>query len=217
MIRVLVADDHAVVRQGLRYMLERQPDMAVAGEAPDGEAAVRLAVALRPDVVLLDLVMPVRGGVEVVREIARRCPATAVVVLSSFHEDEQVAGAVQAGALGYVLKDAEPEALLEAVRAAARGESVLRPPIAGQLIGLLRGTRPHAEPLTPRELEVLAGIACGQTNREIAGALHLGEETVKTHVSRLLAKLGVADRTGAAVYAVRHGLLAPDAGPRSER
>jgi DNA-binding NarL/FixJ family response regulator len=217
MIRVLLVDDHAVVRQGLRYMLQQQPDMAVAGEAPDGEAAVRLAVALRPDVVLLDLVMPVRGGVEAVRDIARRCPTARVVVLSSFHEDDQVVGAIRAGALGYVLKDAEPEALLEAVRAAARGESVLRPPIAGQLLGRVRRGQAAPEPLTPRELEVLAGIAGGQTNREIAGVLHLGEETVKTHVSRLLGKLGVPDRTRAAVYAVRHGLLPADAGPRSER
>jgi NarL family two-component system response regulator LiaR len=213
MIRVLVADDHAVVRQGLRYMLQQQPDIEIAGEAPDGESALRLAMALRPDVILLDLVMPVRSGMEVAVEISRRCPGVKVVVLSSFHEDDQVAGAIRAGALSYLLKDAEPEELLEAVRAAARGESILRPPIAAQVLGRVRRGEPGREPLTPRELDVLARVARGETNREIAGALCLGEETVKTHVSRLLAKLGVADRTQAAVYAVRHGLLPSDAGP----
>lgn len=206
MIKVLVADDHAVVRQGLRYMLEQQPDMEIVGEAGDGAEAVRLATELQPDVVLLDLLMPVKGGLEAVRELARRAPASRVVVLTSFHEDEQVIGSLRAGALSYLLKDSEPEELLLAVRSAAEGRSVLHPRIASRVVQGLRGEGP-SDRLTPRELDVLARVARGQSNREIAAGLHVSEETIKSHVSNVLSKLHVSDRTQAAVYALRVGLV----------
>jgi NarL family two-component system response regulator LiaR len=205
-IRVLIADDHAVVRQGLRYMLEQQPDVEIVGEAGDGEAASRLAAELRPDVVLLDLLMPARGALETLHDIRRRAPPARVVILTSFHEDDQVIGTLRAGAVSYLLKDSEPEELLRAIRAAARGESVLHPQVASQVVGGLRDES-RADRLTPRELDVLARIARGQSNRAIATGLHLSEETVKTHVSNLLSKLHATDRTQAAVRALRSGLL----------
>jgi NarL family two-component system response regulator LiaR len=205
-IRILIADDHAVVRQGLRYMLEQQPDVEIVGEAGDGEAATTLAAELRPDVVLLDLVMPARGALETLRDIRRRAPSARVVVLTSFHEDDQVIGALRAGALSYVLKESEPEELLSAIRRAARGETVLDPRIAAQVVDGLRG-KESPDRLTPRELDVLARIARGQSNRQIASGLRVSEETVKTHVSNLLSKLHVADRTEAAIRALRSGLV----------
>jgi NarL family two-component system response regulator LiaR len=210
-IRVLIADDHGVVRQGLRYLLEKQPDLEVVGEAGDGAEAVRLAEELRPDVVLLDLLMPVMDGVEALAEIGR-LPEVRVVVLSSSHEDAQILPAIRAGALSYLLKDIAPQKVVAAVRAAARGESVLSPQVTSRVLGeMRRRTRAPAQlgpvALTPREQEVLARVARGQSNRRIAAALHVSEETVKTHVSHVLAKLEVGDRTAAAVYAVQHGLI----------
>jgi NarL family two-component system response regulator LiaR len=192
----------------VRSLLE-QAGMEVAAEAADGDAAVRLAGELRPDVVLLDLVLPGEDGAEVMRRVRRVAPGAALVVLTSYHGDELVARTIRAGALSYLLKDSEPDELVRAVRAAARGESVLHPHVAARVVGALRGER-LAEGLTARELEVLTRVARGQTNREIAAGLHVSEQTVKTHVSSVLAKLRLADRTQAAVYALRRRLVPLD-------
>ena len=215
MIRVLVVDDHSVVRLGLRSLLGRQPDLEVVGEAGDGREAARLAAALRPDVVLLDLLMPDVGGVEALAAIRTGSPESRVVVLSSSHDDRQVLPALRAGALSYLLKDVEPEEVVAAVRAAARGESVLSPHVTSRVLGELRGDprpAPQSGPdaLTPRELEVLERVARGHSNRRIAAALHISDETVKTHVSHVIAKLRVPDRTAAAVHALRSGLIQLD-------
>lgn len=213
MIRLLIADDHPIVRQGVQFMLEQHRDLEVVGEAEDGAAAVQLAEELKPDVVLLDLVMPGQDGVETIRELRRRARATRVVVLTSYHGDELIYGAVRAGALSYLLKDMDPRELVQAVRAAARGESVLHPRVAARVLSGLRGDE-LTEGLTRRELEVLTRLARGNANREIAAELHISEETVKTHVSNLLAKLHVESRTQAALYALRRNLVLPDeAGP----
>ena len=187
-IRVLLVDDHEVVREGLRSFLSLQDGLEVAGEAADGEQAVREAERLRPDVILMDLVMPRLDGVGAMRELRRRLPASRVIVLTSFADDERLMPAIQAGAAGYLLKNVAPQELARAVRAAHAGEA---PP----------------ERLTPREREVLALLGRGLSNKRIARELGVAEKTVKTHVSHLLAKLGVADRTEAAVYAVRAGLV----------
>lgn len=209
MIRLLIADDHPIVRQGVQFMLEQHRDLEVVGEAKDGAAAVQLAEELKPDVVLLDLVMPGQDGVETIRELRRRARATRVVVLTSYHGDELIYGAVRAGALSYLLKDMDPRELVQAVRAAARGESVLHPRVAARVLSGLRGDE-LTEGLTRRELEVLTRLARGNANREIAAELHISEETVKTHVSNLLAKLHVESRTQAALYALRRNLVLPD-------
>jgi two-component system, NarL family, response regulator LiaR len=207
-IRVLIVDDHAVVREGLRTFLELQDEIAVAGEASDGEEAVRQAEALKPDVVLMDLVMPRLDGVGAMRELRRRLPATRVIVLTSFAEDERLLPAIQAGAAGYLLKNVAPSELARAVRAAHAGEALLDPLIAARLVNAI--AQPPGEPapdrLTAREQEVLALIARGYANKRIALELGIAEKTVKTHVGHVLAKLGVADRTAAAVHAVRMGL-----------
>jgi NarL family two-component system response regulator LiaR len=207
-IRVLIVDDHAVVREGLRTFLELQDGIAVAGEAPDGEEAVRQAEALKPDVVLMDLVMPRLDGVGAMRELRRRLPATRVIVLTSFAEDERLLPAIQAGAAGYLLKNVAPSELARAIRAAHAGEALLDPVIAARLVDAI--AQPPGEPaherLTAREQEVLALIARGYANKRIALELGIAEKTVKTHVGHVLAKLGVADRTQAAVHAVRMGL-----------
>jgi NarL family two-component system response regulator LiaR len=212
-IRVLIVDDHAVVREGLRTFLSLQDDMDVVGEAGDGETAVRQAERLRPDVVLMDLVMPRLDGVGAMRELRRRVPGGRVIVLTSFAEDERLMPAIQAGAAGYLLKNVEPQELARAVRAAHAGEALLDPSVAARLVDAIAHASPDddAERLTPREREVLALIARGLSNKRIARELSVSEKTVKTHVGHLLGKLGVADRTQAAVYAVRHGL----AGDRS--
>jgi DNA-binding NarL/FixJ family response regulator len=197
-ISVLIVDDHPVVRQGLRALLEVQDDMTVAGEAGDGPGAISLAESLRPDIVLLDLKLPGMDGVAVLRPL--RAAGLRVLVLTSATEPSAAAAAVRAGAAGVVYKDIDPAALVRAIRSVHDGNMLLAPEAVGSLV---RGSR--ADTLTAREREVLAGIADGKSNREIARLLHVSEKTVKAHVSAVLAKLGVQDRTQAAVYAVRHG------------
>jgi two-component system, NarL family, response regulator LiaR len=208
MIEVLVVDDHAVVREGLRTFLELQEGIAVVGEAADGEEAVRQAEALRPDVIVMDLVMPRLDGVGAMRELRRRLPSARVIVLTSFVEDERLLPAIQAGAAGYLLKNVAPAELARAVRAAHAGEALIDPVVAARLVDAI--AQPPGEPaperLTAREQEVLALIARGFSNKRIARELGIAEKTVKTHVGHVLAKLGVADRTQAAVHAVRAGL-----------
>lgn len=206
-IRVLVADDHGVVREGLRTFLRLQPGIEVVGEAADGLEAVHAAERLEPDVVLMDLVMPKLDGVEAMRRIRERLPAARVIVLTSFAEDDKLLPAVRAGAAGYLLKTAEPQELVRAIRAAHAGGAVLDPPAAGRLLEALAAEPERQAPLTPREHEVLALVAQGFPNKRIARELGVSEKTVKAHVGRILAKLGVADRTQAALYAVREGLL----------
>ena len=226
-IRVLIVDDHAVVRQGLRTFLELQDDPAglaieVVGEAADGAQAVEQARRLQPDVVLLDLVMPVLGGIEAIPRIIEGSPRSRVIILTSFGEEDKLLPAIRAGAQGYLLKDIPPNELVQAVRAAYLGKVQLHPDIARTLMAAV-ATREPAPPaatsqapappddLTEREFEVLNLIAAGLNNRQIADKLVISEKTVKTHVSSILGKLHVEDRTQAAVYALRHG-LAPDAG-----
>jgi DNA-binding NarL/FixJ family response regulator len=212
-IRVLLVDDHAVVREGLRTFLELQEGVEVVGEAGDGEEALLRAEEERPDVVLMDLVMPRLDGVGAMRELRRRLPATRVIVLTSFADDEQLLPAIQAGAAGYLLKNVQPQELARAVRAAHAGHALLDPAVAARLVEAIAqpAGAPPRERLTPREGEVLELIARGLPNKRIARELGVSEKTVKTHVGHVLAKLGVTDRTQAALYAVRSGL----AGPRS--
>jgi NarL family two-component system response regulator LiaR len=209
-VTVLIADDHAVVREGVRAFLETQSDLAVVGAAASGEEAVELASALVPDVVLMDLLMPGIGGVEAIRRIKRSSPRTRVVVLTSYHGDEHVFPALRAGALSYVLKDVGPTELAEAVRQAVRGEPVLSPPVASRVIRELTGRASDLNPfseLSDREVEVLRLIAEGLANAEIAERLVISEKTVKGHVSNILDKLHLADRTQAAVFAWREGFV----------
>jgi two-component system, NarL family, response regulator LiaR len=207
-IRVLVVDDHAVVREGLRTFLSLQDGIEVAGEAADGAAAIREAERLRPDVILMDLVMPAVDGVAAMRELRRRLPGCRVIVLTSYAEDDRLLPAIQAGAAGYLLKAAEPREIARAVRAAHAGDALLDPSVAARLVEAIAqpaGAAP-APRLTPREREVLALIGRGMANKRIALELGVSEKTVKTHVGHLLAKLGVSDRTQAALHAVRAGL-----------
>jgi DNA-binding NarL/FixJ family response regulator len=207
MIRVLVVDDHAVVREGLRTFLELQDGIEVVGEAADGREGVAAAERLAPDVVLMDLVMPRLDGVGAMRELRRRLPGVRVIVLTSFADDDKLLPAVQAGAAGYLLKNTEPRELARAVRAAHAGEALLDPQVAGRLLESIAqpADRPP-DPLTPREREVLELIGRGLSNKRIARELGIAEKTVKTHVGHVLAKLGVTDRTQAALHAVRAGL-----------
>ena len=208
MIRVLIADDHAVVRGGLRTYLDLQPDLEVVAEAADGEAAVREAERATPDVVLLDLVMPGLDGAGALPRLRERVPGARVIVLTSFGEDERLFTALRAGAAGFLLKDTEPAELVRAIRIAHAGQAPLSPAVATRLVDrMATGGRPRAaELLTPRELEVLGLIARGYANKRIALELGVAEKTVKTHVGHVLAKLGLSDRTQAALYAVREGL-----------
>jgi NarL family two-component system response regulator LiaR len=216
-IRVAIADDHAVVRQGLRTFLELQDGMDVVGEAADGEEAVALVERTAPDVLLLDLVMPRVDGLEAIKLIRERAPATRVLVLTSFADDHTVLPAVRAGAAGYLLKDVQPPELAAAIRTVHSGEALLAPAVATMLVEQLAAedgvnatagapAAAHGH-LTPRELEVLAELARGRANKAIAFELGVSERTVKTHVSNILGKLGFTDRTQAAVYAVEHGLV----------
>jgi two-component system, NarL family, response regulator LiaR len=205
-IRILVADDHGVVRQGLRMFLGLDPEFLVVGEAADGGQAVALTRELRPDVVLMDLLMPGMNGIQATAAIRGEFPETEVVALTSVLEDNAVIGAVRAGAIGYLLKDAQPDELSRAIRAAAAGQVQLSPRAAERLMREVRAPE-NPEKLTEREVEVLRLLAEGQSNKEIAHTLTIGEKTVKTHVSNILAKLGVASRTQAALYAARIGLV----------
>jgi DNA-binding NarL/FixJ family response regulator len=208
---VLVVDDHAVVREGLRAFLELQDGIEVVGEAADGEEALAAADRLRPDVVLIDLVMPRLDGVSALRALRERLPAVRVIVLTSFLDDDKLLPALRAGAAGYLLKNAQPQELVRAVRVAHAGEALLDPVVAARLVESLatsEAARP-LERLTPREREVLELIGRGFPNKRIAQRLDLSEKTVKTHVGHVLAKLGVTDRTQAAVFAVRAGLVDP--------
>ena len=210
-IRVLIVDDHAVVREGLRTFLELQDGIEIAGEATDGVQAVELAAELEPDVILMDLVMPRLDGVGAMRQVRERSPRSRVIVLTSFLDDERLMPAVQAGADGYLLKDVEPSELAHAIRSAQAGEAMIAPTVAGRLLRTLSQPRtPTAvepESLTRREREVLELIAAGRSNKRIAFELGIAEKTVKTHVGHLFAKLGVTDRTQAALAAVRSGLV----------
>lgn len=210
-ISILITDDHALVRQGIRTFLELQPDLTVIGEADSGKAAVRLAEELAPDVVLMDLVMPGMTGVEATRQVKQVSPHSQIIVLTTYHEDEYIFPALRAGALSYVLKDIGPDELAATVRKAKQGKSVLHPCVASRLVEELHGTRRDIPNLftvlSDRELEVLRLMADGLSNAEIAHTLVIGEKTVKTHVSSILSKLHMMDRTQAAVFAWQQGFV----------
>lgn len=207
-VRVLVVDDHPVVRDGLRGMLEGQPDLEVVGDASDGRQALDAVERDPPDVVLLDLRMPVLDGVAVIEQLAARHPSVRVLVLTTYDTDHDIVRAVEAGATGYLLKDTPREELFRAVRAAARGEPVLAPGVAARLMGRLRSPQPETP--TERELDVLRLVARGLTNRTIARELFVSEATVKTHLVHVFGKLGVDDRTAAVTAALDRGLIRLD-------
>jgi two-component system, NarL family, response regulator LiaR len=212
-IRVLVVDDHAIVREGLRWLMATEPGIDLIGEAADGVEAVAKAEELHPDVILMDLVMPRKGGIEAIDEIKARDPAARILVLTSFAEDEQVFPAIRAGALGYLLKDTSPQALLRAIRDVHSGTPSMHPIVARKLIQELQrppDLPPTAEPLTEREVDVLRLVARGLSNDEIAARLVISERTARTHVSNILSKLHLANRTQAALYALREGLARLD-------
>jgi len=210
-ITILLVDDHEVVRKGVRAYLETQPDFRVVGEASSGEEAIDFVTELIPDVVLMDLIMPGMDGIETTRCIKKVSPRTQVVVLTSFHEDAHIFPALKAGAISYILKDMKMDRLAETLRRAVRGEVTLHPRVAVRVLQNLRGDNPDAEPLftelTERELDVLKLIASGLTNSQIAEKLVISENTVKGHVSNVLSKLHVADRTQVAVYAWQRGIV----------
>jgi DNA-binding NarL/FixJ family response regulator len=212
MIRVLIADDHHVVRRGLLFFLKTQKDMDVVGEATNGKEAVELTAKLKPDVVLMDLVMPIMDGIQATKKIKAQYPQTQVLMLTSFSDRDHVIPAIEAGAAGYQLKDIEPDDLVESIRKLMRGENTLHPQATSQL---MKVREPQIEPphklypLTPREQDVLSELTKGKSNKEIASALFVTEKTVKTHISNIFSKLLVQDRTQAALYAVKHGLTEP--------
>jgi len=205
-IRILIADDHSVVRQGLRMFLGLDPELEVVGEAADGAEALRLARQLRPDVVLMDLLMPVMDGIAATAAIRHELPDTEVLALTSVLEDASVVGAVRAGAIGYLLKDTQADALCQAIKSAAAGQVQLTPKAAARLMQAVSAPESPVD-LTERETEVLRLLAQGQSNKQIAHSLHISEKTVKTHVSNILSKLGVQSRTQATLYAIRIGLV----------
>jgi NarL family two-component system response regulator LiaR len=205
-IRVLIADDHAVVRQGLKMFLSLNAEFEIIGEATNGAEALRMAHQLTPDVVLMDLLMPEMDGITATAAIRRELPDTEVIALTSVLEDKSVTGAIRAGAIGYLLKDTESDELIRAIKAAANGQVQLSPKAAARLMREIR-TPESPESLTERETEVLRLLAQGKANKEIAHELVIGEKTVKTHVNNILSKLNVSSRTQAALYAVRIGLV----------
>jgi two-component system, NarL family, response regulator LiaR len=210
-ITVGLVDDHAIIRQGVRAFMEIQGDLLIVGEAGSGEEAIRLCQDHAPDVLLMDLVMPGMDGVEATRHVKGVSPRTQVIILTSYHDDEHILPAMRAGALSYLLKDVDPADLVKAIRKAARGEVVLHPRVAAQVVQALHGNRPGAvNPLTElseREMEVLRLIADGLSNTNISERLCISEKTVKSHVSNILSKLQLADRTQAAVFAWRQGVM----------
>jgi len=214
-IRIVITDDHSVVRQGLRMFLTLDPEMDVVGEAENGAEAIKMVEQLGPDVVLMDMLMPVMGGIEATGKIKQRFPDVEVVAMTSVLEDATVVGAVRAGAIGYLLKNTDADSLCNAIRAAAAGQVQLAPEAAKLLMREVRLPEPKSamgvEALTGRETDVLRLVALGHANKEIAVELGIGEKTVKTHVSNVLSKLGVQSRTQAALYAAREGIIAPDA------
>lgn len=214
-IKVLIVDDHQVVRQGLRTFLELNDDIQVVGEAVDGKDAVELTARLKPDVVLMDLVMPRLDGITATSQIKSLCGGTKVIALTSFTEDEKVFPAIQAGASSYLLKDISPDALVDAIRAAHRGEARLHPEVMHKLMAQVAAQSISSKSLsgpqlTAREHEVILLVAQGKSNREIADVLVISEKTAKAHISNILGKLGLDDRTQMAVYAIKHGLVNPD-------
>ncbi|HRQ39521.1 MAG TPA: response regulator transcription factor [Chloroflexota bacterium] len=207
-IRVLIVDDHAIVRRGLQALLTEIDDMLVVGEAGDGREAVKLAETTRPDVILMDIVMPHMDGIEATQQIMGRQPEARILALTSFAADDQVFPAIKAGALGYLLKDSDPEELVQAVRQVHRGEPSLHPSIARKVLHELGRPSPQPqtpEPLTEREVEVLRYVAKGLSNQEIADTLTIAEVTVRTHISHILSKLHLANRVQATLYALREG------------
>ena len=214
-IRVLIADDHPLVREGLRGLIAAEPDMELVGEAANGAEAIEKAAALDPDVILLDLLMPVKSGLEAIIEIKQHNPDARILVVTSFAEDEQIFPALREGALGYLLKDASPRELLQAIRNVRQGESSIPPAIAGRLVRHLSESSASSADtthLTEREVEVLKLVAQGLSNQGIAGALVVSERTVGKHVGNILEKLHLANRTQAALYALREGLISLDSG-----
>ncbi len=212
-IRVLIADDHAILRKGIRALLGTEPDMEVVGETADGLETVALAAALRPDVILMDLVMPKMDGIEATRQITSEQPGVRILVLTSFAADDKVFPAIKAGALGYILKDSGPAELVQAIHLVHRGEPSLEPTIALKILQELSHPPqrpPTPDPLTEREMEVLRLLAQGKSNREIAEQLVITDLTVRTHVSNILGKLHLASRTQAALYALKEGLASLD-------
>ena len=207
-IRILITDDHAIVREGLRTLISTEPGMEVIGEAANGFEAVQMACELKPDVILMDMVMPRMGGLEAIRKIKEECPDSRILVLTSFSDDETVFPAIKAGALGYMLKNTSPDRLLSAIRDVHQGKPSMSPDIASKLMSELQRESdlpPTKDPLTDRELDVLKLVAQGMTNQEIADQLVISEGTVRTHVSNILSKLHLANRTQAALYALREG------------
>jgi NarL family two-component system response regulator LiaR len=212
-IRVLIADDHAILRKGVRALLSTEPDIEVVGETGDGLETVAQAQALRPDVILMDLVMPEMDGIEATRRITAKQPGVRILVLTSFAADDKVFPAIKAGALGYILKDSGPDELVQAIHQVYRGQPSLEPSIALKMLQELSHPSqrpPTPEPLSERELEVLRLLAQGKSNREIADQLVITELTVRTHVSNILGKLHLASRTQAALYALKEGLASLD-------
>ena len=209
MIRVLIADDHHVVRRGLLFFLKTQKDIEVIGEAKNGMEAVELVESLQPDIVLMDFVMPEMDGIQATKKIKAKWPQVHILMLTSFSDKDHVLPAIEAGAAGYQLKDIEPDELVNSIRQIIRGENIIHPAATTQLEETLREEEnlPHVKnTLTPRERDVLAELTKGKSNREIASSLFVTEKTVKTHISNIFTKLDVQDRTQAALYAVKHGL-----------
>ncbi|TPF19106.1 response regulator [Priestia megaterium] len=209
-IKILIADDHHVVRKGLVFFLQTQPDLEIVGEASNGEEAIKLATSLEPHIVLMDLSMPVLNGIEATRELKKQAPHIQVMILTSFSDQDHVIPALEAGASGYQLKESDPDELVAAIRKLMNGENQLHPKVTTHLLTRLTKSSEKKvnfiDHLTKREKDVLKEIAKGKSNKEIGAALHITEKTVKTHVSNILSKLGVQDRTQAALYAVQHGI-----------